>query len=373
MDYNPFISTEIQFMTKEMLEDELSKLNDMNLVLILTESAATRFGFYNLINRMDCKNNLVWIKDFQPNPTQADILESCKAIQLKNVDLIIAIGGGSAIDLAKGISTFYGEDPLSTEVITRKSEDKSYRNKKHFIDILAVPTTAGTGSEITGWATIWDAEKKEKFSIDCKELKPKKAFIIPELTLTLSKKLTLSTGLDALSHAVEAYWSRHTSPLVQDIAIRSIQLIIDNLKKVLDEPYDINCRECMCRASLLAAIAFSHTRTTACHSISYPMTMLYGVPHGFAVALTLNEVANKNKGLFPNDSQLFDLFMPYGGIGAWLDYVSDGIIKLRLSGFGITINDIDIIADKAFTPGRMDNNPAVLKIEDIREILLNIK
>lgn len=374
MNYNPFCSTDIQFMTKVEMETKLTEITNMNLVLILSDSSVIRWNFFDLIKTIKSNNNLIWIDKVNANPTQEDILSACGIIGMEKVDLIIAIGGGSAIDLAKGISAFYeyGHSQYTIDTITSKLRDKSYISKGELIDILAVPTTAGTGSELTEWATIWDINRNEKFSIDHKKLKPKKAFIVPELTFTLSRKLTLSTGLDALSHAMEAYWSRHTNPLVQDLAYRSIQLIVDNMIKVLDEPHNIYGRECMCRASVLAALAFSHTRTTACHSISYPMTILYGVPHGLAVAMTLNEVANKNKGMFPNDQALFDIFQRFGDIQSWLDKASEDIVNLRLSGFGISIQDIDKIVDKAFTAGRMDNNPNKLSKEDVREILINI-
>lgn len=374
MNYNPFISTEIQFMNKKELEDVLIRFTNMNLILILSESAATRFAFIDMVKRLEAQNNLTWIKELKNYPTQEDIIAACEKIENKNIDLIIAVGGGSAIDLAKGISTFYDSinNNHSVKTITESLKEKNYKNKNNFIDIIAIPTTAGTGSEITGWATVWDVSKKEKYSIDHVRLRPKRAIIVPELTLTLSRDLTLSTGLDALTHAVEAYWSKHTSPLVQDIAYRSIQLIVNNLRKVLDEPENLYGRECMCRASVLAAIAFSHTRTTACHSISYPLTMLYNVPHGYAVAMTLNEVAKRNKGKFPNDTELYEIFMPYGGIQTWLDNICKDIINLRLSGFGISKQDIEKIINNAFTAGRIDNNPAILTAEDVREILLNV-
>jgi len=374
MKYNPFCSTDIQFMTKVEMENELTKITNLNLVLILSDSSAVRWKFHEFIKMLERKNNLIWISEVNPNPTQEDILKTYEKTGLEKIDLIIAIGGGSAIDLAKGISAFYEyrHHKLTIDIITSELKDKSYIRKDGFIDILAIPTTAGTGSEITEWATIWDINKNEKFSIDHRKLKPKKTLIIPELTLTLSPELTLSTGLDALSHAMEAYWSKHTNPLVQDLAYRSIQLIVDNMLKVLDDPHNLIGRECMCRASVLAALAFSHTRTTACHSISYPMTMLYGVPHGFAVAMTLNEVANKNKGNFPNDQALFEIFQKFGGIQSWLDIVCGGIVNLKLSGFGISKQDIDKIVNNSFTGGRMDNNPIQLSIEDVREMLINI-
>mgnify|MGYP000952199027 CR=1 FL=1 len=256
-------------------------------------------------------------------------------------------------------------------IITNLIKNKGYKGKT-FVDIIAVPSTAGTGSEVTQWATIWDENKEGKFSIDDINLKPKMALIIPELTLTVPIKMTLSTGLDAMCQAIEAYWSRHTNPIVQEISYRSVELIIQNLRKAVEKPEDLNIREKLCKASVLAALAFSQTRTTACHSISYPLTMLHGIPHGFAAAITLEAVGKINRGNFPNDEQLFQLFNNYQGIMNWIDITCEGIIDLRLSSFGIKEEDIPVIVSNAFTGGRMDNNPVDLSIDDVTEILKSI-
>jgi len=191
--------------------------------------------------------------------------------------------------------------------------------------------------------------------------------------MTLSPLLTLSTGLDAMSHAVEAYWSKHTTPIVQEIAYRAIELVLINLKSVLTSPLEYSFRENMCRASVLAGIAFSKTRTTACHSISYPMTQLYNIPHGIAVTLTLNAVASLNRGHFAHDDELFLLFERFGGLSKWIDSVSKGIISLRLESFEIEEDDIRVISDHAFTGGRMDNNPVNLTRDKVQLILHSIQ
>jgi len=325
--------------------------------------------------KCELKNSmLTWIKTVASNPTQRDIIEALQQIGSKKVDVIIAIGGGSSIDLAKGISAFYNiekNDIYSIEEVTDSIKNKKYRNGE-FIDIIAVPSTAGTGSEATQWATIWDTNKTRKFSIDDPMLKPKAAIIVPELTLSMSAEMTLSTGLDAMCQAIESYWSKHTTPIVQEIAYRAIELVIQNLREAVEKPLDINVREKLCKASVLAGIAFSQTRTTACHSISYPLTMLYNVPHGLAAAITLDAVGQINKGYFPNDDELFGLFSDYGGIKSWIDTVCEGVVDMRLSTFGITKKDIPIIVDNAFTEGRMDNNPVELNRHDVAMILESI-
>lgn len=375
MELQPFCETEIQFLSKQNLIESLLNIYDRNILLVLSSSSAYRFHLLDTLQIMKQNNNTVtWIDNVNTNPTPDDLLSSLKLIGKQAIDLIIAIGGGSAIDLAKGISAFYdASTPLSTiDQIITSVKYKSYQTSPRFIDIIAVPTTAGTGSELTPWATIWDREQQVKYSIDSTPLKPKKALIVPEFTSTLSKEMTLISGLDSLSHSIEAYWSKHTTPVVQDLAYRSIQLILMNLPKVLINPDNLHFRENMCRASVLAGMAFSITRTTACHSISYPITMLFGVPHGIAAAMTLGVVADKNRGMFPNDQDLFDLFNQYGGLQHWLNELCTGISSLRLSHYNILPSDIDLLVNKAFTGGRIDNNPVSLTIQDVREILISI-
>ncbi len=379
MDYRPFCSTEIVFTNRKGMQQLLFSLDAVNLILVMSESSAIRWNMTSFIEQLKGKCEslggvFIWIKTVKPNPTPRDIVQALYFIGNRKVDVIIALGGGSAIDLAKGISAFYDIEKnteYTVKQITENIKQREYNNSK-FVDIIAIPSTAGTGSEVTQWATIWDENKNGKLSIDSPMLKPKMAIIVPELTLSMPVQITLSTGLDAMSHAIESYWSKHTNPIVQEIAYRAIELIVQNLRKAIEEPYNLNVREKLCKASILAGLAFSQTRTTACHSISYPLTMFYNIPHDLAAAITLDAVSKINKGHFPNDAMLFDLFDEYGGIMNWINMVSEGVVEMKLSKFGITLQDIQLIADNAFTAGRMDNNPVNLSKDDVVKILQSI-
>ena len=362
-----FCTTDIRIVSSEKFQQDILSKTFSGLVLVMTESGEKRWQLESFVQNISAET-IIRISDVPANPTADDIHATLVKIASAKIDTILTIGGGSAIDLAKGISAFYSpEKILSAEEILENIKTKSYLSS---LDIIAVPTTSGTGSEVTQWATVWDMKNKEKYSIDAPQFKPKNAYIVPEFTLTLPKTLTLSTGLDALAHAMEAYWSKFTTPLVQDIAYRSIEIITSVLKSVLENPSDIKLREKMARASLLAGLAFSQTRTTACHAISYPMTMYYGVPHGFAVALSLAGVADMNKGHFPNDDELFALFETWGGIKEWLDYVCEAIVTLKADALGV--KDMPMIADKAGGNGRMGNNPVNLSKEDVLSIIIDI-
>lgn len=369
---NQFCPVEIQFITKEKLVDYLLGFPLKSTVcLVLSLSKVERFQMESVIRRMRDRYILLWIEDAIANPTQADLYHAVKKIGNLRPEYIIAIGGGSTIDLAKGISAFYDiiNEGASIKSVTEKIIDKNYQVGRVGIPVIAIPTTAGTGSEVTKWATIWDMDKKAKYSIDALYLSPKAAIICPELTLTVPARLTLATALDALAHAMEAYWAKASTLVVQDIAYRSVQIIHDSLEQLLKDLDNIELRKKLCQGSILAGIAFSNTRTTACHSISYPLTMRYGVEHGYAVALTLSEVCKINSQKVPEINNLLRLFNGVNGFEKWLDKITKEVQPLSLSCFGIKEENIEELVELSFTVGRMDNNPVDISPEQVKDIL----
>lgn len=376
MSYLPFCSVEIEFSDMQGLHDLINKCDASKRTIVICDAFTTDlWGITEDIKRGISAGHLAWVDKCPGNPTQQDILDALERVGDLQPEQILAIGGGSTIDLAKAVSAFYylylGRK-VSLEEITQALKDKVYTQPHRFIDMIAVPSAAGTGSEVTRFATIWDVNKVSKFSIDCQENYAKKNVVIPELTLTLPARLTLSTGLDALCHATESFWAKPTNYLVKDIALRAIDLIMTNLPLVLGDLQNLELRTAMCRGSLLAGLAFAKTRTTACHSISYPMTMQYGVEHGLACSLSLAAVSeiNREKTVLADD--LFAVFEKHGGLRSWLNRTSAGIIDLRLSALGVPKEGIDEIVKGTFTKGRMDNNPVDITPEQVKGILLSI-
>lgn len=376
MSYQPFCSTEIVFVTRQELLERLLEVEN-NVVLVMSRSASKRWEFDSFIDKLSAKlkrdnYKFVWIEEIASNPTQEDLVNALRQICHDKVRTIIAIGGGSAIDLAKGLSTFANHHHKDNiDIVSESIKSKSYMENT-YADIIAVPTTSGTGSEVTQWATIWDKDKKLKYSLDTPLLQPKLAIIVPELTTSISNYTTLSTGFDAMCQAIEAYWSKHTTPIVQEIAYRAVQLFLENLRKAVEDPKNLEVRENLARGSVLAGIAFSKTRTTACHSISYPLTMFHDIPHGIAATLTLDGVAKRNKGYFPNDERLFELFKYHDGIKHWINRTCEGVFEMNLGYFGVKEVDLPKIVDNAFTASRMDNNPRELTRNDVLQILSEI-
>ncbi|WP_130862520.1 phosphonoacetaldehyde reductase [Bacilliculturomica massiliensis] len=373
--YNPFCSVEIEFSNMQGLHDLINTGGDKKTLIVCDVFTTDIWGITDEIKAGVAAGHLAWVDKCPGNPTQQDVYNALMAVKELDPVQIIAIGGGSTIDLAKAVSAFhhlFKDEEITIPLITRALKEKSYTAPHPFIDIIAVPSAAGTGSEVTQFATIWDVDKVSKFSIDTKENYAKKAVVIPELTLSLPLRLTLSTGLDALSHAVESFWAKPTNYLVKDIALRAIDMIMTYLPQVLADPKNLELRTAMSRAALLAGMAFAKTRTTACHSISYPITMQYGLEHGLACALSLDAVSKINREKTALADMLFEVFEKHGGMRNWLDATCEGIVELRLSYFGIPKEGIDGIVEGTFTKGRMDNNPVDIKPEQVKEILLSV-
>jgi alcohol dehydrogenase class IV len=349
-----------------------------NILLLISKNSIERYGFKDFIAALSAQNHVIAITDFAAYPTQADIFKYLPEIESGFAPgEIIAVGGGSAIDTAKAISALYylkSENRLGIETVSQSILSREYSTKDRGIKIVAVPTTAGTGSELTRWATVWDADKSAKYSVEADFICPEQAWIIPELTYTMPLRLTLSTGLDALCHATEAYWAKSGNAGVRELSKTAIGLLAEYLPRLLNDLQEKYLREKVMLGSLFAAMAFSNTRTTACHSISYPLTLKYGIEHGIAAAITLAQIAEFNKSAIID----IDLFLQafkcndIGDIQAALDNMAKSSLPLRLSAYGISSGELPAIAEAACTKGRIDNNPVAINKAQILKILKSV-
>ncbi len=374
--FSPFSPVDIRILDQkkglEALEEVLAGAED--ICVLASFSMLKRLGLEPFVQGLLERHKGILLENIPANPTASDICRAIRALGERSISFLIAIGGGSCIDLAKAIAALYHLLPregLSEETVLHAVRERAYDAPHLFLPVIAMPTTAGTGSEVTKWATVWDPGHKEKLSIDCTENVPKAAILIPEWTALMDPKLTLSTGLDALSHGMEAFWANSRTPLSQALAIAAIEKIRLFLPRVLrpEEAADLGIRTEMCVASLLAGLAFSITRTTACHAISYPLTMRYDIPHGMAAAMTLSAVLSRNEAVVPKIKEIKTLFEKEGGFAPWIKHLTEPIMPLRLSSFGVGEGELNGIADLTFTAGRMDNNPVPLSKEEVLAIL----
>ncbi|WP_431030316.1 phosphonoacetaldehyde reductase [Lysinibacillus sp. LZ02] len=309
------------------------------------------------------------------NPTVDDLFALFNQTKEFDFDCIVGIGGGSVLDLSKSLAAIKGMLIESSEQLLTIIEQKDYVNNEQTTPWIGIPTTSGTGSELTCWATIWHKKQGIKLSIDHPSLYAYAAIIDYTLTASLPISITVSTALDALCHATEAYWSRKSNDISRVYAKEAIKRITQHLELLIETPNHLQYRREIALASMYAGLAFSNTRTTACHSISYPLTMELGVSHGVAASLTLAKVLAINFESIPEKQQLLEAFghRTFDEIQQWIESVQERAgFATRLVQYKGTHESIDRIVENAFTKGRMDNNPVVLTETDVKNILISI-
>ena len=293
------------------------------------------------------------------------------------VDLIIAVGGGTIIDLAKIISIAYSNGCEKVEEIL---SDRTLRNR---LDLIFIPTTAGTGSEATSFAVVY--KDKVKISIDHQSLLPAYVVLDPLLLRSLPIPVLNSTVLDALAQAIESIWARGGTEESREYAKEAIGLILDHL----DKENTIERLSGFQVASHLAGKAINISKTTLSHSISYPITSHFGVPHGIAVFLTLPKVAEVNydagedtvqpgvqtADIQRNFSMLFSLFKvdDIGGLKeSLMGVMKKAGFSAGLRDYGIGEESLAFLADNALTKGRSDNNPRKVDRDEVLRLLEEI-
>lgn len=336
--------------------------------LFYGHSAMKRIGAIDAIKRSlpDCR--IQEYGNISPNPD----ITSVEAVLdgLKEIDWVIGIGGGSVLDLAKSVAFMARQRESLHAFLTRENVEPPCPS----LPFIAIPTTSGTGSEVTPWATVWDHQENKKFSLSHGEMFPDYAIVDPTLTVGLPPYITAYTGYDALSHALEALWSRYANAVSDLFAIEAVRLVMQHLGPAIEDLSNLQHRIGLAEASLYAGMAFSNTQTTAVHAISYPMTLHYGVPHGVACSLTLAEFWRYNLDAI-DPAKVARLLAAVGekdpeAFARRLKALAHQIgLPVTLAQAGIPREGIDIILEGGFHPERVANNPRQVTREDLREIL----
>lgn len=309
------------------------------------------------------------------NPDIKDIYQLIQQVNSFDYELIVAIGGGSVMDAAKTLAALQRLNLDSPEDVRKAITGEQYNKQTGFAPWIGIPTTSGTGSEVTSWATIWDEELGCKYSVSDQRLFASAALILPELTLTMPLRLSVSTALDALCHATEAYWSVHTNEISRLYALEAIERIRNALPLLKESPEQLGCREQLSLGSVLAGLAFSNTRTTACHSISYPLTLSYGIDHGIAASVTLATVLKHNYSTLVEPRKLLHAFgaEDVQGVQRFVQSIYELYgLSGNLNDYGVTEEGIAAIIAQAYTKGRMDNNPAPISPEELKHMLVSL-
>lgn len=258
--------------------------------LIITDGAMYKSKTFQRVLRtlVNANTNFKVFKDTQPNPTIENVEEAFDLIKDSPCEFIISIGGGSAHDLAKAVAI------LSTNGGKISDYVGVNKLKKNTLPLIAINTTAGTGSEVTSFTIITDAKNKVKLAIVDKRMTPWISVNDPLTMVTMPKGLTAATGLDALTHAIEAYVSTNSSPMTDACALKAINLIGKNLKLAYDNGENIEAREKMAEAEFLAGVAFSNASLGYVHAIAHQLGGIYDLPHGLCNAVLLPYVIKFN-------------------------------------------------------------------------------
>ena len=300
-----------------------------------------------------------------PDPLTSTAEQVRDVVRERGIDGTIGIGGGSSLDVAKAAAALATNPGAPGDYVGR---EKLTHNP---LPIIAIPTTAGTGSEVTMWSVLTDAATGAKVSIGSVHIMPRIALLDPDLTYGLPPALTAATGMDALSHAVESYGSVWNHPIAESLALRAIELIGRHLRTAVSNGADRDARRGMLMASLISEMAANSTRLGLCHALALPVGAVRHVPHGLANAMLLAEVARFNAAADPER---------YRAIARLLDGTDDAaaaIDRLRrdigitdgLSAWHVEPGDFGRLADMAMKSDNVLANPREADRADLIAIL----
>ncbi|NLV73978.1 MAG: phosphonoacetaldehyde reductase [Chloroflexi bacterium] len=340
------------------LPERLGKLavEDSRVLLVVRDAALLDMpALAGLADRWDV-HSLVYAESL---PTLSQLLALHNQLQPFAPRAIVGVGGGSVLDVAKSLASLLHQPLGGLDALRAILHSREF--PAGAIPWIGLPTTAGTGSEVTCWATLWDPDQGAKWSLENPRNYAYAALVDAELLAGIPLGLATTTGLDAAAHAIESYWARAANPISSALALRALSLLFPSLERLPDKPAAVH--PALAEGSLLAGLAFSNTRTTGCHSISYPLTMRHGLPHGAAVAMLLGPVLALNYPATMGREALLDAL----GVSSPQELTARVRQILRgaglpdtLSGWGVPAAALPDLAQAGITPGRADNNPVEL-------------
>lgn len=351
----------------------LDEIVSFQRVVLVTSPGFTRRGVTDRVRQSLGKRLVAVLDDVKPNPDVRDIDVQAARIRGLHPDCILALGGGSSMDTAKALAKLMTQSEAAS--VARYFREDSIWQDSAALPLVTVPTTAGTGSEVTPFATVWDFETHKKHSVTGVDLYAHTAILDPELMVGLPHEVTISSGLDAVSHALESVWNRNASVVTLGLASKSLQLSLDALPRLHADGTDAVARGDMMQASLLAGLAISQTRTALAHSISYPLTAHFGLPHGVACSFTLPALLRFNAKVDDGRLKCLASAVGYGSATALADGLETIFSGLEIAGLFTKYipeaHDVMSLMEEMLTPGRADNNLRDASVDDIRHLLQN--
>lgn len=352
----------------------LDTLSASRVLLVTTSRGRQFFEQDQMLAPLLASSEILWMEGVKTNPGMVELQAAIDRFKYESFDAVIGFGGGSAIDSAKVLAVALSPELIGTPLATLLADPTLLKGVRA-IPLYAIPTTSGTGSEVTPFSTVWDHVKRKKYSLAGPAVFPHTAIVDPDLTDGLPQSVTLSTGLDAINQAAEAFWNRNMTPISEGFSLRALQLGFGALPRLMMNADDREAREQMSECSLLAGLAISQTRTALCHSMSYPITAHFDVPHGLACAFTMPAVLRHN--LKADDGRFGRLATALAGKGASLMALVDSFDALHAElHVGARVREMigDLgallpLSSEMLTPGRADNNLAEVDSTLVSSIL----
>ena len=386
----------------------LEKMPNIERAFIVTDQGMVKLGYvdkilYHLRNRQHYVHSEIF-SEVESDPSFDTIMKGVEAMKNFKPDVIIALGGGSPIDAAKGMWLFYEHPEADPEGLKLKFMDirkRTYKFPKlgEKCQMVAIPTTSGTGSEVTSFAVITDKEKNKKYPLADYELTPDVAIVDPDLVMSLPKSVTADTGMDVLTHALEAYVSNMASDYTDGLAEKAVELVFQYLEQAYDDGTNKLAREKMHNASTIAGMAFTNAFLGVNHSIAHKIGAEFHLPHGRINAILLPYVVRYNSTKptkfvsFPKyeyfiaDQKYYEMAKKVGlkaktveeGISSLIEKIKEMNEHMNIpksfKDAGIDeqefLSKVDMLADRAFEDQCTTANPRVPLVSEIKQILLD--
>jgi alcohol dehydrogenase len=363
----------------ERIAEEVNALNG-NTVLLVCDAALSALGVTDrilaILNRGGLK--VATFDNTEPEPTLETADACAQAGREAHCDFVVGVGGGSAMDTAKAAAV----------LLTNPGPAKDYQGQnlvtRPGVPAIMAPTTAGTGSEVTAVAVFINREKQLKLGINTPYVIPSLALLDPELTVSLPPAVTASTGMDALTHAIESYISKSATPLSEIFSLKAVECVAGNLRKAVENGNDLEARSRMLFGSCLAGLAILNGGVCPAHAISYPMSVFHGIPHGVGCGILLPRVVEHNRQhAAVKISRLWEIIgndrtsSPDQAADRLIAFLDDLVVSTGLNealrARGLTTADIADLAEKTMAlTGVIANNPAPFTSSDAKRILEKI-
>jgi alcohol dehydrogenase class IV len=355
-------------------------------IFLAVDPFLARSGFGDRVVSLlsDVAQEVVVFSEIDPDPDCFGVDAAAEIARQKKCDLVIALGGGSTIDFGKGVAVM-ATHPGTCWEYTRRKDHTPREPQSSTLPVIAIPTTAGTGSEITHYAVFSNSKIKEKSTIVSERIIPRLALVDPELTYSCPKQLTALSGVDVLAHSIEAYINIHASPWVRLVALEAIRLVAAFLPLVVKNGEDRQARQKMAWASTLGGIAIAHANPTLPHALGQAAGGFIHAPHGGSVAACLAQILRISYASDPKhfaeialamepDVQKIPVEEQAQQAAVLVEKLLDQIqVNVRFGDFGMRAEDIDKITEIALTGyfTGISCHPKPVTAEEIKQIYLD--